>query len=101
MKKNIPLEMRKKELIATGLCNTFDFIPETKTSIENYTFDFQSDTEAKSLLKLAHKQLSLVDSQLERLERITKAILKLENKTVAEPCHIAEAVQYVMIETEV
>lgn len=98
MKKNNSIEARQKELLTTGLCNTFDFRPEKTTRIENYTFDFAMDAEAKNLLNMAVKQLGLVDSQLERLERITMAVMKLELKTVAEACHIAEAVQYVNID---
>ena len=97
MKKHNSLDERKKELLSTGLCETFDFRPESKTQIDNYIFDFAMDSEAKDLMKLAHKQLCLVDSQLERAERIIKAIMKLDNKTVAEPCHVAEAIQYVTV----
>lgn len=97
MQKNNSIEVRQKELINTGLCNTFDFRLEKKTRIENYTFDFAMDCEAKNLLVLAVKQLNLVDSQLERLERITKAVMKIEEKTIAEACHIAEAIQYVVV----
>lgn len=95
MKVNHPLEQRKKELAETGLCSIFDFTPEKNTKLEFYTFDFAMDSEAKQLLKMAYNQLSLVNSQLERIERITKAILKVENKKIAEAYHIAEAVQYV------
>ena len=95
MKKNNSIEYRQAELLSTGLCNQFDFKPEKKTRIENYTFDFPADDEAKRLLHTAAKELSLVDAQLERLERITKAIMMIDNKTIAEACHIAEAVQYV------
>ncbi len=95
MKKNNYIEERQKELLATGLCNTFDFRPEHKTRIENYTFDFGMDVEARKLLNMAVKELQLVDAQLERLERIIQAIMKVDNKTIAESCHVAEAVQYV------
>ena len=97
MEKNNSIEARQKELLATGLCNTFDFRPESKTRIENYTFDFGMDGEAKNLLKHAVQELNLVDAQLERLERIVKAIMKLDHKTTAESCHVAEAVQYVAV----
>ena len=95
MEKNNSIEERQKELLATGLCNTFDFRPESRTRIENYTFDFPVDHEGRRLLNHAVTTLELVDAQLERLERIVKAILKLGHKTTAESCHIAEAVQYV------
>ena len=95
MQKNNYIEERQKELLATGLCNTFDFRPESKTRIESYTFDFPMGLEAKKLLQQAVKELNLVDAQLERIERIVQAIMKLDNKTTAESCHIAEAVQYV------
>ena len=97
MRKHNPLDERKKELMATGLCQLFDFRPESRTRIENYTFDFPADVEAIKLLRMATDNLSLVDSQLERIERITKAIMKDDNKTTAEACHIAEAVQYVTV----
>lgn len=95
MKKNNSIEYRQAELLKTGLCNQFDFRPEKKTRIENYTFDFAMDNEAKNLLHMAVKELSLVDAQIERLERITKAIMAIDDKTIAEAYHIAEAVQYV------
>lgn len=97
MKKNNSIEARQKELAETGLCKTLDFKPENKTRIENYTFDFAMDKEARRLLEMAHRELSLVDGQLERIERITQAIMRVENKTTAEACHIAEAVQYVAV----
>ena len=96
MKKNNSLENRKLDLVSTGLCSKYDFISETKTKIENYTFDFAMDNEAQNILRMAVKELDLVDSQLERIERICKAVMKLDDKEVAEPCHIAEAIQYVV-----
>lgn len=97
MNKNNGIEARQKELLSTGLCNKLDFRPESKTHFEFYTFDFDMDKEAKNLLRHAHSILKLVDGQLERIERITKAIMKLENKKIAEACHVAEAVQYVAV----
>ena len=96
MKKNNSIEFRQSELLSTGLCGTFDFKPEKNTRIKNYTFDVVIDDEARKLLEQAHGQLSLVDSQLERIERIVKAILMIDGKTIAEAYHIAEAVQYVI-----
>ena len=95
MKKKNYIEERKQDLIKTGLCETFDFIPQRFTKFENYTFDFATGETGKELLRMAIKELNLNDAQLERLERITKAILKFEGSTTAEACHIAEAVQYV------
>ena len=94
MKKHNQLDERKKELVNTGLCNTFDFIPEHKTIIENYTFEFDMDKEAKKILLLAHSHFGLKDIHLERIERITKAIMKLDNVESCDACHIAEAIQY-------
>lgn len=96
MNKNNGIAARQQELLKTGLCNTFDFRPESKTRIENYTFDFPMDSDARKLLNMAAKELSLVDSQLERIERIAKSVMLLDNKKTAEACHIAEAVQYVV-----
>lgn len=95
MEKNNGIEQRQKELTTTGLCNIFDFKPEKKTRIENYTFNFKMDKQAKNMLEMAHRHFELVDSQLERIEKITLAILKIDNKEIAEPYHIAEALQYV------
>jgi predicted ATPase with chaperone activity len=93
MKRNNPIESRHDELIKTGLCNDTDFTPEKFTRIEFYTFDFPMSKEARDLLEKAVKVLKVADNQLERLERITKAILKIEGVTTAEACHIAEAIQ--------
>lgn len=98
MRKINCIDERKKELANTGLCSIYDFRPEKKTRFEFYTFDFPMDDEAKRFLKLAHKDLSLVDGQLERIERIVKAIIKIDNKTIAEYYHVAEAIQYVMVD---
>lgn len=95
MEKNNSIEQRQKELASTGLCNILDFKPEKKTRIENYTFNFIMDKQAKNMLKMAYRHFELVDSQLERIEKIILAILKIDNKTIAEPYHIAEALQYV------
>lgn len=97
MKKHNALDERKKELCATGLCSSFDFVPECKTRIENYTFDFSMSDEALAVFKLAHEYFGFTDSHLERLERITKAILALDGKNTVEAYHIAEAIQYINI----
>ena len=95
MRKINPLDERKRDLSSTGLCNLLDFKPEKKTALEFYIFDFSMDTEAKEMLKMGYKHFEFVYSELERLERITKAIMALDKKTVAEACHIAEAIQYI------
>jgi len=89
------IEERIKHLQSTGLCKFTDFDPETKNRFENYTFNFAMSDAAKQLLRLARKELQLLDSQLERIERITMAIMKLEKRIVAETQDIAEAIQYV------
>lgn len=94
MKKHNSLDERKKELVNTGLCFTFDFIPEKKTSFKDYTFDFAMDTGAKAVMQKAFDVLNLVPIECERIERITKAIMALDYKNTAEACHIAEAIQY-------
>jgi hypothetical protein len=99
MQTNNTIDKRKEELIKTGLCEITDFRPETKTHFDFYTFNFRMDQEAKNLLKKAHEVLGLENVHLERIERITQAIIKVHGETSAEACHIAEAIQYVAPET--
>lgn len=93
-KKNYLLE-RIESLVNTGACNKEDFNScVTRSKFEDFTFDFEIEKMGKDLLRKAYECLKLSQCQLERIERITKAVMQLDKKTIAEACHIAEAIQY-------
>jgi len=97
LKQTTSIIARQNELIKTGLCKKLDFNYQSKIKVEGFTFDFLMSREGQDLLKMAIRELDLTDNQLERLERIVKAMLLMENVKQAEACHIAEAVQYVTV----
>lgn len=95
MENKNPLLERQKELQKTGLCNFSDFTPLKNYKFQDFTFKFNMSNEAKKLLERAYNHFNLKLNQLERIEKITLAILKLEKCNIAEVYHIAEAIQYI------
>ena len=91
-----PIEARIDELIATSHCSAIDFSnADCRSKFRNYEFDFKMDESTLRLLEHAFQALDMSSTTLCRIERITKAIMSLDNVTQAKPQHIAEAIQYV------
>ena len=93
------LQIRVEELKATGLCLESDFATYgCRARFEDFTFNFPLDDQARSLLASAYKQLPLTPYALEKIERLTLAIMAADGLKPGATCqaqHIAEAIGYI------
>lgn len=98
-RKKQGLQIRVEELKATGLCLESDFATYGyRAKFEEFTFNFPLSPQARGLLASAYAQLQLTPYSLEKIERLTLAVMAAEGLkpgATCEPQHIAEAIGYI------
>jgi hypothetical protein len=91
-----PIEGRIRELIATGKCKPADFATYgSATRFEDYVFDYHLTPDAIGILKALFRCFPVTPYCMEKIDRITKAVMALDNATDCEAQHIGEAIGYI------
>lgn len=94
--KEKPIEGRIRELVATGKCVPADFATYgSPTRFDDYVFDYRLTPDAIGILRAVCRQFPITPYGMEKIDRITKAVMALDNATDCEAQHIAEAIGYI------